>query len=310
MRVVREGPKITGVEIELSPTTREIIKLNPGGAVLIAAGATSTPRVLWRSGIGRPKEIKTVQEGRIKITLPDEKDWINLPVGEKFKDHSRFQINFNITENFNTYTNKQLLEALKPDIDLYQQGSGVYAQSFMRMDIFTNIKTSKGNTHYFQSHIAAPNPGQVEFTLMQTHGTTSEGTLSINGGGNTIFSKEPWNNTEDDKEAWKILLNQLFEMTRKPGSVIVYSGGKDATADAILSAPAQQTVHFAGGARMGTDDGRTGGTAVVDTDTRVYGTDNLYVVDATMHPDLSTGNSQTYVMVAAEHAVQKIIARK
>ena len=59
---------------------------------------------------------------------------------------------------------------------------------------------------------------------------------------------------------------------------------------------------------MGTDDGRQGGTAVVDLNTKVYGTNNLFVVDASFHPDLPTGNTQAAIMVASEHATQKIIA--
>ena len=98
-------------------------------------------------------------------------------------------------------------------------------------------------------------------------------------------------------------------MARKPGSRLVYSGGKDSTAASILSTPVQVGIHMAGGAKMGADDGRKGGTAVVDLNNKVYGTDNLFVVDASFHPDLSTGNNQAYVMVAAEHAIQRIIAR-
>jgi cellobiose dehydrogenase (acceptor) len=97
-------------------------------------------------------------------------------------------------------------------------------------------------------------------------------------------------------------------MARKPGSRLTYSGGKDATAAVAMRAPVQQGVHMVGSAKMGTDDGRKGGTSVVDLNTKVYGTDNLFVVDSSFHPDLSTGNTQAIVMVAAEHAIQKIIA--
>lgn len=36
-------------------------------------------------------------------------------------------------------------------------------------------------------------------------------------------------------------------------------------------------------------------------------TDNLFVVDAGMHADLPTGNTMAIVMVAAEHAAQRIM---
>ena len=59
---------------------------------------------------------------------------------------------------------------------------------------------------------------------------------------------------------------------------------------------------------MGTDDGRSGGTAVVDTNTKVYGTDNLFVVDASIFPGHVTSNPTAAIMIVAEHAVAKILA--
>ncbi len=59
---------------------------------------------------------------------------------------------------------------------------------------------------------------------------------------------------------------------------------------------------------MGTDDGRSGGTAVVDTNAKVYGTDNIFVVDASIFPGHITGNPSAAIIIAAEHAVPKILA--
>ena len=60
---------------------------------------------------------------------------------------------------------------------------------------------------------------------------------------------------------------------------------------------------------MGTDDGRqNGGTAVVDTDTKVWGTDSLFVVDASIFPGLMSTNPSALVVSAAEHAVERITA--
>jgi cellobiose dehydrogenase (acceptor) len=59
---------------------------------------------------------------------------------------------------------------------------------------------------------------------------------------------------------------------------------------------------------MGTDDGRTGGTSVVDTNTKVYGTDNLFVVDASIFPGHVTSNPTAAILSVAEHAAVKILA--
>lgn len=63
-----------------------------------------------------------------------------------------------------------------------------------------------------------------------------------------------------------------------------------------------------GTAKIGTDDGRTGGTSVVDVNTKVYGTDNIFVVDASIFPGHITGNPSAAIVIAAEHAATKILA--
>jgi cellobiose dehydrogenase (acceptor) len=62
-----------------------------------------------------------------------------------------------------------------------------------------------------------------------------------------------------------------------------------------------------GTAKLGSDDGRTGGTAVVDVNTKVYGTDNLFVVDASIFPGMTTGNPSAMIVVAAEQAAGRIL---
>lgn len=59
---------------------------------------------------------------------------------------------------------------------------------------------------------------------------------------------------------------------------------------------------------MGTDSGLNGGTAVVDTDTLVYGTDNLHVVDASIFPGIMTTNPSALIVAVAERASERILA--
>jgi cellobiose dehydrogenase (acceptor) len=309
IRLVRTGPKITGVETE-SAQGREIINLRPGGTILLAAGVMSTPRILFNSGIGPSEPINIVKSGTTKVNLPDQRDWINLPVGLEIQDHSRYMLQFNVTDGMSVKSKAQLLNPSVVDQELFRAGSGVLTQSFQRLDTFRRIKTSDGHNIMFQLHCSSTRNDTIQLMLLMTHGLTSRGVLSINAGGNTLFTKEPWTNTDTDREAWTIAIDELLDMARKPGSRLAYSGGKDVTAAAILRTPVQQGIHMAGGARMGADDGRQGGgTSVVDLNNKVYGTDNLFVVDASFHPGLSTGNNQAYVMVAAEHAIQRIIAQ-
>lgn len=66
--------------------------------------------------------------------------------------------------------------------------------------------------------------------------------------------------------------------------------------------------HWIGTAKLGTDDGRNGGSSVVDLNTKVYGTDNLFVVDASIFPGMVTTNPSSLIVIAAEQAAAKILA--
>lgn len=59
---------------------------------------------------------------------------------------------------------------------------------------------------------------------------------------------------------------------------------------------------------MGTDSGLEGGTAVVDTNAKVYGMDNLFVVDASIFPGMVSTNPSALIVAAAEHASELILA--
>ncbi|KAG9234767.1 hypothetical protein BJ875DRAFT_483853 [Amylocarpus encephaloides] len=49
------------------------------------------------------------------------------------------------------------------------------------------------------------------------------------------------------------------------------------------------------------------GTAVVKTNTEVFGTKRLFFVDASIHVDFPTGSTQSTIMVAAEQATARLL---
>lgn len=65
-----------------------------------------------------------------------------------------------------------------------------------------------------------------------------------------------------------------------------------------------------GTAKIGTDSGLNGGTSVVDLNTKVYGTDNIFIVDASIFPGMITTNPTSYIVSVAEQAAAKILALK
>ncbi|KAI9047352.1 hypothetical protein LZ554_008799 [Drepanopeziza brunnea f. sp. 'monogermtubi'] len=308
IRVLRNASTITGVEVE-NASGREIINLNPSGAVILAAGSMSTPRLLFNSGIGPSEQINIVKSSPTGVTVP-ESDWINLPVGVDIKDHSAYALVFNVTGGIRARSKEDVMSPSELDLSLYQTGSGVLAHSQQRLDVFRKINTTDGHTIGFQMHCMSANINDtITCQMFQTHGLTSAGVLEIKPDQSTYFTKEPWANTDVDRKAWEMFIDEMLEMARQPGSPLVYSGGAETTAAEYLNASTVSNgFHVVGSTKMGSDDGRQNGTACVDLDTKVYGTDNLFIVDASFHPDLPSGNTQAQVMVAAEQAIERIIA--
>lgn len=76
----------------------------------------------------------------------------------------------------------------------------------------------------------------------------------------------------------------------------------------LVSYSNRRANHWIGTNKIGSDDGRDGGSAVVDLNTKVYGTDNLFVVDASIFPGMVSTNPSAYIVTVAEHASEKILA--
>ncbi len=70
-----------------------IVTLNPKGRVILSAGSFGSARILYRSGIGPTDMISLVQgDATAGPLLPDESDWIDLPVGYNVSDNPSINV--------------------------------------------------------------------------------------------------------------------------------------------------------------------------------------------------------------------------
>ncbi|KAE8153501.1 hypothetical protein BDV25DRAFT_168744 [Aspergillus avenaceus] len=302
-RVVREGSRVTGVEIvdELRNRT-EIVRLSASGRVVLAAGALSTPRLLFNSGIGPDAQIETAKKSGVAV--PPREEWISLPVGVGVKDHPIFSINVNTTGSYAPLDYDSILDGSDSDIELYRNGSGPLTMGKHRMIFFTSNSVN-GHTRFYQGSCAPAGQGVVSITAYMTHGLSSSGVLGLDEKGNTVFEKSPYLQTADDVTAATMFIDEMVDAITDPSTGFELQTYTNTSA--ILGS-LTAGIHYTSTAKMGTDDGRYNGTSVVDTNTKVYGMDNLYVVDGSIHPDLPTGNIQATIMVVAEAAAAKILA--
>ena len=311
IQVKRTGSSITGVLVELADSSQQIINLKQGGKVVLAGGALSTPRILWNSGIGRSDALNIVQGGSTGVQLPEEVDWIDLPVGHGLKDHAQAPLQFKTSMNYTAYKYTDIASnPAESDVDLYKKGSGILTQAAQRMHLWTSVNGTDGRERFLQGTVSSMKDGTVTVKTFLTHGTTSSGELGITAGGNTVLNVKPWLTDAADKEAFSGFIQWWIDITSQGNSTVNVTMALDAssTPELILADSLISGDHWVGTTKMGADDGRTNGTSVVDMDTKVYGTDNLFVVDASIHPDLPTGNTQAIIMIVAEHAAEKIAA--
>ncbi|KAJ4024391.1 hypothetical protein NW752_002960 [Fusarium irregulare] len=302
LRVVRKGPIITGVEITHDDGSREIIKLSKGGSVILSSGTHSTPRILFNSAIGPKDQIRIVESGSTKIELPPVSQWIDLPVGQRLRDHPIVVMDFQTKEKLPALSGAAFTDPDDKTVELFAEGSGLLSQSGQRLNFWKSVEGKDGVTRYVQGTVNAPENNTISAKVYLTHGLTSHGTLVITPDGKTNITQKPFLNTEGDKDALKTFINELLTYARKPDSNLVVP--RNATADSIMEVSYSGNHHL-GSANMGAQND---GKSVVGPDTRVWGTKNLFIVDGSMHPEVPTGNTQASIMVAAAHAANKILA--
>ncbi|KAH6651519.1 hypothetical protein BKA67DRAFT_637517 [Truncatella angustata] len=318
IRAVRESSFISGVEVQLEDGTNQIINVTEStGKVILAAGTLSTPRILFYSGIGPTEQVEAVPSD---VTLPASSEWINLPVGQGVKDHTIITFTMSSKTAIDALTSANFTSPTEDAISQFAQGSGVLTQGGQRLNFWTSVVSpSDGKTRYMQGTCNSPSDDTIKVKLYVTHGLTSSTDLVLDSAGtSTQFSGSPWLQTDGDIEAFQVMFDRFIQATGKDNSTLTLqlvdgtAVGSDITGATYydnVKSTYTTGAHFVGTAKMGTDDGRTdNGTAVVDLNTQVYGTDNLFVVDGSFHPDLPTGNTQAIILVAAEAAVEKILA--
>lgn len=310
IRAVRTNATITGVEVEDASGSRQIIQLAQGGKVIFSAGAMSTPRLLFNSGIGPTDQILVVQQSQTtNVTLPDKSQWIDLPVGKNIQDHPLFRLVWNVTDpdlsKLTSLSTAQWLNPSAENVELFAQGSGPLTQGNIRLNLWQKITNQDGSARYIESMNFIRTNGTVLMGASLTYGADSRGELGIYPNGTTYFIKQPLFQTEGDKEAMSAFFQTLLDYSKGPASVLEFStNGLNATVEDLWAGGWDSARHFVGSAKLGVEDG----SSVVDGNTKVYGTDNLFVVDASVIPTLPTGNSMAIIMVVAEHAVERILA--
>lgn len=290
-RVVRTGGKATGVELEAQTADGKCgtVNLATNGRVILSAGVFGTSKILMRSGIGPTDQLNVVKASTDGPTMIASSSWLNLPVGKNLDDHTNTDV---VIDNkdavfydfYEAYT-----DPIPSDKTAYlSKRSGILAQSAPNIGpIFWEVITGNDGTQRQLQWTARVEGGHgitanTSMVLSQYlgRGKKSRGTMTINPDLTMSVSDLPYVKDAGDIAAIVQGIKNLKDVIAKnPKLTMKYPAATDSVEDFVAAQPnsvgARTANHWVGTAKMGTDSGLTGGTSVVDTNTKVYGTDNV-----------------------------------
>ncbi|OJT10842.1 Cellobiose dehydrogenase [Trametes pubescens] len=321
-QVIRNGSTILGVRTNDNTIGPDgVVPLNPNGRVILSGGSFGTPRILFQSGIGPTDMLQTVQSNpQAAANLPPQSDWIDLPVGQSVSDNPSINLVFT-HPSIDAYDNwADVWSNPRPaDAQQYLQSrSGVLAGASPKLNFWRAYGGSDGITRYAQGTVrpgaasvntsVAYNASEIfTITLYLSNGIQSRGRIGVDAALNAKALVNPWLTNSVDKT---VLLQALHDVTSTmknvPGLTMI-TPDNTMTLEQYVAAYDPATMcsnHWVGAAKMGTSSS----TAVVDENAKVFNTDNLFIVDASIIPSLPIGNPQGVLMSAAEQAASRILA--
>ncbi|GAA1596521.1 GMC family oxidoreductase [Leucobacter chromiireducens] len=288
-----EGPRVVGVRVTQNGAVRELF----ADEVILAAGAIDSPRVLLRSGIGPAAELR-------EIGIEPRAD---LPgVGKNLHDHLLSPVIF------------------ETDTPVGPPQSGV---SVTQTHLFWQSRPELDRPDTQPINFSVPMYGETleprsgdGFSLMAGLVTPqARGSVTLSGAG----SDDPLNidldalGHEDDVASLVASVRQCRSIGRQPaladsaadggwGATEVYPGPEVGDGDDLVEY-VRRTVatyhHQVGTCKMGVDE-----FAVVSPRLAVHGVAGLRVIDASIMPRVTTGNTNAPAVLIGELGARFILA--
>ena len=309
-KVIFDGSKAIGVDC-LQKRSKENLTIHANKEVILSAGAISSPQILQLSGIGDENllnklDIKTIHH--------------NPAVGKNLQDHLQIRLVYKtntrtLNDELNTWWKKALI-----GIQYILFRTGPLTLSASQVFAFTNtsLDGSRPNIQFHMQPLSADKPGDgvhpfSAFTMSVCNlRPESRGEVSIHSSNPKDLPKITPNylSTKSDREvaveSIKVARKIAQANSIKEHILDEFVPGESFSSDEELLEVArnhsQSIYHPVGTCKMGHDK-----ESVVDDQLRVHGVKNLRVVDASIMPELVSGNTNAPTMMIAEKAAEMIL---
>jgi len=316
-KIEMDGKKATGVVLGDGSVVRA------ESEVILSAGSIGSPQLLMLSGIGPSQHLKQVG---IETVVDSPK------VGENLQDHLEVYLQYFCKLPVSLYpvgnwSARYLHRRVAVGFEWFVRGSGIAASNQFEMGGF--VRTQAGVKHPDVQYHFIPGAvvGQMDFLphhAFQVHvGTlrpTSRGTLRLQSNDPNAAPLIDPNFLATDRDmidmriatrlADEIVQQQPFEIYRgeRLRPLVTKSPVNDTDIlkdDVKLDEWIRNSSHSAYHPSCTCAIGQ-----VVDANGKVFGTENLRVVDASIMPSMTSGNLNAPTIMIAEKIVDNIVGRK
>ena len=318
---VETGAVVDRVEIE-DGRARRIVYVKDGrrvtavarGEIVLSAGAVASPVILERSGVGRPDILKARGVEPL-VALPG--------VGENLQDHLQIRPIYKVTgiRTLNgDYKNLFRRAMMGVDYALRRRGPLTMAPSQMGAFVRTAPEYETANIEFHFQPLSLDNWGDglhpfEAFTASVCNlRPTSRGSLHLSGPNAAAQPdiRPNYLSTEEDRrvavDSLKWARRIVSQPAMAPYAPQEYKPGAHVASDDELLVAAGDLgttiFHPVGTARMGPDGDER---AVVDGRLRVRGVSGLRVVDASVMPTITSGNTNSPTIMIAEKGSAMIL---
>jgi choline dehydrogenase len=310
-RIDFEGTRASGVEIARG---RQLEHVRAAREVILSGGAINSPQLLMLSGIGNPDELRPLG---LRVVSPLK------GVGQNLQDHIEAYVQYACKEPITLYGAMNPLAKLKIGMQWLLFGSGLGATNHFESGGF--IRSAPGvkqpDLQYHFLPMAVSYDGKAPATChgFQAHigpmRPTSRGHVRLRSANAKDAPRILFNYmaTEQDRQEMRAGIRLTREIFAQPAfdrfrGAPLAPGPElqsDAQIDAFIRDKAESAFHPSCTCRMGTDE-----MAVTDGAGRVHGVQGLRVVDASIMPDVVSGNLNVPTIMLAEKLADKIRGRK
>jgi choline dehydrogenase len=312
-RILFDGKRASGVSY-LIGNANDATEARARREVLLCAGAIASPQILQRSGVGPAALLR-----ELDIALVHE-----LPgVGQNLQDHLEMYLQYACTQPVSLYPALKLLNQPGIGAQWLFTGNGIGASNqfeaggFIRtrpefawpniqfhfLPVAINYNGSNAvNEHGFQAHVGSmrsPSRGRIQ---LKSKDPRQHPSILFN----YMSHEQDW---QEFRDAIRITREIMAQPALDPYRGREISPGIDCQSDAELDAfireHAETAFHPSCSCKMGEDD-----MAVVDGQGRVHGLQGLRVVDASIMPEIITGNLNATTIMMAEKIADRIRGRQ